>query len=50
MNCGVKLLPGGLGGSNSLALVEMVLDCSVKSTWQHQEILQAVLIQLQSLI
>lgn len=30
MNCGVKPLPGGLGGSNSLLLVAMVLDCSVK--------------------
>lgn len=33
MNCGVKPLPGGLGGSNSIALVEMELDCSVKTTW-----------------
>lgn len=29
-SCGVKPLPGGLGGSNSLVLVEVVLDCSVK--------------------
>lgn len=32
MSCGVKALPGGFGGRNSLALVEMVLDCSVKIT------------------
>lgn len=50
VNCGVKPLPGGLGGSNSLTLVEMVLDCPDKSTWQLQHILQALFNQLQNLI